>query len=195
MKKLIVAAAATSLFALTAYAAGANHSVDRAHSRVGFTAYTKLFNAKGTFKKWNGSAILDVENMANSKVSIDIETKSVDTDSSGRDEHLVKEDFFFSEKYPLATFRSTSFRTKDANNLVVTGDLTIRGVTKKIVVPFKFTEVEQMKKDGSKYVTRRARGAFRVNRHDFGINYKAGLLLPAIKKDIDIVFDVNFKLQ
>jgi polyisoprenoid-binding protein YceI len=190
----VLAALALALGLATSAAADVTaHKVDKSHSRIGFLAHTSLFDVNGRFKRWSAKAFFDPADLTKSKITLTVDTKSVDTDSDGRDGHLRREDFFYVEKFPKAKFVSKSFQ-QDGSDFSVTGDLTIRGVTKSVTVPFVWTEVDRhtKRKGGVVYTSRRAKGKVTVNRKDYGINYKAGLLLPSVKDNVDITFDVNF---
>ncbi len=189
LRRLLTLPALVALLALPASAAPVAIDLDRAHSKVGFVAYTKIFDAVGKFSSFRASGTLDPDNLPASRIKITIDVATVDTDNGTRDDHLRTEDFFHVDKFPNATFESTGIKpTKKADIYNVTGPLTIHGVTKTVTVPVTITKVET--KDGT--VHTRAKGAFRVKRQAFGLKYESGLLMPTIKDDVDITFDLNF---
>lgn len=183
---LLTAFALAVGLAAPAAAAPVAFTTDKAHSRVQFMAYTKLFDTLGVFKKWSVDAKIDPADLKTMALKVTVDVASVDTDNSSRDDHLRKEDFFHVKKYPKATFVAKKVEVKSEDEIVLTGPLTIRGVTKTISVP---TQVVRFEKKGRKVM--RLKGKFTVDRNTFGVDYKPGLLLPSIKDNVDISFDLN----
>ncbi len=106
------------------------YDLDTVHSHIDFSVrHLVVSKVKGRFKTWTGSLELDEENLTNSKVSVEIDVASVDTNEPQRDGHLRTGDFFEAEKHPKITFKSTSVAKKGESELAVTGDLTIKGHT------------------------------------------------------------------
>lgn len=146
---------------------------DTVHSSLAFSVrHLMISKVKGRFDKWSGTLELDDTSPAASKVSIRIETASVNTQDNQRDEHLRSADFFDAGNYPEVAFDSTAVKKLSELNYLVTGNLTIRGVTREIPV-----EVE---------VLGRARdpwGGFRagfsaktsIERKDFGLLFNVPL--------------------
>lgn len=113
--------------------------LDAAHSQVGFVArHAVVTKVRGAFSDVSGSATIDGANPAASSLSVEIQTASVSTRSEQRDAHLRSPDFFDVETYPTITFVATGFEITDPETVEVTGDLTIKGVTKPVTVPFTF---------------------------------------------------------
>jgi len=108
---------------------------DHAHSSIDFTVRHMLVSkVRGRFTKWTGKLETDEQNLTRSHFDIDIDAASVDTHEAQRDAHLRSADFFDTANHPRITFKSTSVKEKDAEHLVVTGDLTIRGTTRQVVL-------------------------------------------------------------
>jgi polyisoprenoid-binding protein YceI len=108
---------------------------DTAHSSIEFTAkHMMVTNVKGHFASFKGDAHIDEQNPANSKVDVTIDVASITTGNEGRDNHLRSPDFFDVAKFPTATFHSTSVEAVGQDRLRVTGDLTIRDVTKPVTL-------------------------------------------------------------
>jgi polyisoprenoid-binding protein YceI len=147
---------------------------DHAHSRIDFTVRHMLVSkVRGTFTKWTGSIELDEQDLSRSRVAVEIDVASVDTHEPQRDAHLRSGDFFEVDKHPLITFRSTRVEPKGADHLAVTGDISIRGVTRDVVL-----DVERggiVAKDP--WGKRRAgfTATAKINRKDFGVNFNQTL--------------------
>ncbi|MGW7050989.1 YceI family protein [Streptomyces sp. NPDC054887] len=115
------------------------YAIDPAHSSIGFTArHAMVTNVRGAFPEYSGSLRLDGTDPAASTASIDIKMASIDTGSADRDGHLRSADFFDAEQFPLMTFRSTSAEALGGSDYRITGDLTIKDVTRPISIDLEF---------------------------------------------------------
>ncbi|MFJ8585398.1 YceI family protein [Streptomyces sp. NPDC093595] len=115
------------------------YTIDPAHSSIGFTArHAMVTNVRGSFADYSGSLTLDGSDPAASAASIDVKIGSIDTGNADRDGHLRSADFFDAEQFPLMTFRSTSAEALGGSDYRITGDLTIKGVTKPISIDLEF---------------------------------------------------------
>ena len=149
------------------------YTLDPAHTRIGFVArHAMVTKVRGAFNEFEGTATLDGANPANSSVQVTINADSIDTRNAQRDGHLRSNDFLSMEEYPHITFSSTGVRQVDESTFEVTGDLTIKGVTNSITVPFSF---EGAAKDpfGNERVG--FEGSVTINRKDYGITWNATL--------------------
>ncbi len=109
-------------------------SLDPSHAQIGFSArHMMIYNVKGTFKQFKGGFELDESNTLVS-ANAEIEVSSIDTKIEKRDNHLRSSDFFDVSKFPKMTFRTTGIKKNDGQSFTVTGDLTIRGVTKTVTL-------------------------------------------------------------
>ena len=109
--------------------------LDQSHTNVAFKVrHLGISTVSGRFAKFSGSFRYDSANPAASRVDVTVDVASVDTDIDRRDEHLRSEDFFFVEKYPTMTFASREVERVDDTHFLVKGDLTIRGITKPVVL-------------------------------------------------------------
>ena len=116
-----------------------DYTIDPAHTRLGFSArHAMVATVRGSFTEFTGSAHVDTANPASSKVELSIVANSISTGNAQRDGHLLSGDFFETEQYPDITFTSTDV-TREGDDWTITGDLTIKGVTHSIAVPFEFT--------------------------------------------------------
>ena len=149
------------------------YTVDPAHTRIGFVArHAMVTKVRGLFDEFAGTAVLDGANPANSRVEVTIEAASIDTRNAQRDEHLRSNDFLAMQEYPKITFASTGVRQAGETTFEVTGDLTIKGVTNEITIPFEF---EGSAKDpfGNQRVG--FEGSVTINRRDYGVTWNAAL--------------------
>lgn len=134
MKKILPGLALASLLFTTGSAVAADYKIDKEgqHAFVNFRiqhlGYSWLY---GTFKDFDGSFTFDEANPAADKVNVIINTNSVDTNHAERDKHLRSAEFLNVAKFPKATFTSTSVK-KDGDELDITGNLTLNGVTKPV---------------------------------------------------------------
>ena len=149
------------------------YTLDPAHTRIGFVArHAMVTKVRGSFDEFAGTAVLDGANPANSRVEVTIEAASIDTRNAQRDEHLRGNDFLAMQEYPKITFASTGVRQAGESTFEVTGDLTIKGVTNEITIPFEF---EGSAKDpfGNQRVG--FEGSVTINRRDYGVTWNAAL--------------------
>lgn len=144
-------------------------AVDPVHSVVEFSAkHMMVATVKGHFRKFDATIQLDEQDPARSSVTASIDVASVDTGDARRDAHLRSDDFFNAEAFPAITFRSTRIEKVDDERWRIAGDLTIRDVTKEVVLD---TEFEGQIKDA--YGKQRAAFSAEttVNRKDFKLNW------------------------
>jgi polyisoprenoid-binding protein YceI len=155
-----IAAAATETFVF-----------DKAHSQVGFQIRHFLTKVEGRFRDYDGRIVIDRQNPANSRVDVTIQAASIDTGNEKRDADLKSANFFEVDKYPTIAFKSTKVTPNGKDLYLVTGDLTMHGVTKTIVVPVRhtgFLNLGKMEKAGFEVT-------FSLNRKDFGITWNRSL--------------------
>ncbi len=167
-----------------------DYTLDVSHSRLGFSArHAMVTTVRGAFKGFEGTATIDTANPAASKVSLSIDVASVDTGSADRDGHLKSGDFFDAETYPTITFASTEVEKVDEDTWAITGDLTIKGVTKPVTIPFEETGSAR---DPFGNLRVGFEGSTSINRKDWGLTWNAALetggvlVSEKIKLDFDI---------
>lgn len=172
MKKILTAVLFASLLAPAAWAAPQSFKVDGAHSAVTFSIRHFFSQVPGNFGKVSGQIVYDAENPAGSSVEIVVDATSISTANGDRDNHLRSPDFFDVAKFPTMTFKSTSVVAKDAKTLAVTGDLTIKGKTKRTTIDVKILGVMEL--GGGK-----AKGGFQadfvIDRKEFDITWNRTL--------------------
>jgi len=149
------------------------YTIDASHSRFGFVArHAMVTKVRGSFNDFEGTATIDGANPANSSVRVAIKVDSIDTRNAQRDDHLRTNDFLDAATYPEITFVSTSIRHDGGDDFEVTGDLTIRGVTKSISLPLEF-QGSATDPFGNARVG--FEGSVVINRKDWGVNWNAAL--------------------
>lgn len=194
MKKLILATAALLLVSASSFAQTQTWKPDKVHSKVGFSvSHLVVSEVEGKFSDYDVTLTTDAKGKLE-KVDAVIKVASITTDNVDRDKHLKSDDFFAVEKYPELTFVSKSIKASGKNGYKVTGDLTMRGVTKSVTLNTKFNG--QIKdpwgntKSGWVATTT-------VNRFDYGLQWnnalEAGGLV--VGKDVDISLKLEFGLQ
>lgn len=148
------------------------YAIDPAHSRVGFVArHAMVTKVRGAFNDVEGTATVGAD-LADARVDVTIRTASLDTRNEQRDGHVKSGDFLAVEEYPTITFVSTSVRATSESDLEITGDLTIKGVTKSVTVPFEFAG-GALDPFGNERIG--FDGGLSINRSDFGITWNAAL--------------------
>jgi polyisoprenoid-binding protein YceI len=111
-----------------------SYVIDPVHSSVGFSIRHFVAKVPGKFNKFNGTVTIDRENAANNRAEATIESASIDTGNQKRDDHLRTADFLDAARLPKITFKSTAWSKTGDDTYDVTGDLTIKDVTKPVVL-------------------------------------------------------------
>jgi len=150
-----------------------NYTFDVAHSRIGFVArHAMVTKVRGAFNEFEGSAAIDGDGPTKSTAKVTVKVASIDTRQAQRDGHLRTNDFLDAEKFPEITFVSTAIAHTGGNDFEVTGDLTIKGVTKSVVLPL---EYQGAAKDPYGNDRIGFEGSTSITRSDYGISYNAVL--------------------
>ena len=168
-------------------------NLDPAHSAAEFKVkHMMISNVKGHFTKLSGSLTLDESNLANSRVEATIDAGSIDTRDAQRDAHLKSADFFHVEKFPTLTFSSTGVRIIRDGELAVEGNLTVRGVTRKVVFAVEGPTPPTKDPWGNTRVAVSA--TTKINRKDFGLAWNAALETGGILvgDEVAITLDAEF---
>ena len=146
--------------------------VDKAHSEVDFQVRHLLTKVRGRFTDYSGTIEFDHENPSHSKVDFTIQAASINTAEPKRDEHLRSNDFFAADTFPTLTFTSTKIAPRKGDLYDVEGDLTIRGITKRVVLPV--THLGLAKDPwGNEKLAFEAETT--IDRKDFGLTWNAAL--------------------
>ena len=167
--------------------------LDPSHSEVSFTVkHLMISKVRGVFETFDVT-IVTAENPHDSTIEATIDVASVNTGNEGRDNHLRTSDFFLVEEHPTMSFVSTSF-DGEPDDFSVTGDLTLRGVTKSVVLKGEFGGIIT---DGYGNNRAGATATAKINRHDFGVNWNAALEAGGMTlgDDVTITLDLQVILQ
>jgi polyisoprenoid-binding protein YceI len=156
-----------------------SYVLDSAKSHIRFRAVSRFVEADGAFRHFTGELRLEPGRPETASGRIVVEVASIDTASQKRDDHLRSPDFFDAAHHPQAVFTLTTVRA-EGGQPVVTGDLTIRGVTRPLSVPVSVTVADD---------SVRAAGRFVVNRREFGIAYQ-GWLNP-VRDEVTVSFELT----
>ena len=168
-----------------------DYVLDVAHSRLGFVArHAMVTKVRGAFNDFEGTAHLDGDDPTKSSASVSIEVASVDTRQPQRDDHLRNNDFFDAATYPKITFVSTSVEKRSEENFRMTGDLTIKNVTRPVSVDFEYSGSAT-----DPYGNQRVgfEGSTVINRKDFGVNFNAVLETGGVmvSEKITLEFEIS----
>jgi polyisoprenoid-binding protein YceI len=177
---------ATTLSELTG-----QYALDPSHSRIGFVArHAMVTKVRGAFNEFVGTGFLDGDNPANSTVSVRIQVASIDTRNEQRDGHLRGNDFLDLATYPEILFESTAAEQVDDTTFRLTGDLTIKNVTKPVTVDFTF-EGAATDPFGNQRVG--FEGSVVINRKDYGVTWNAALETGGVlvSEKITLEFEVS----
>ena len=150
-----------------------SYVIDPGHTRIGFVArHAMVTKVRGAFNEFEGSAVVDGTDFTKSTGKLTIQAASIDTRNEQRDAHLRSNDFLAMEEYPQITFVATNVRQASPTTLELTGDLTIRGVTNSVTIPFEF---EGAATDPFGNLRVGFEGSAVINRKDYGITWNAAL--------------------
>ncbi len=191
MKRLIPAFAASAIalsLLAPARAAVETYQIDPVHSTVGFTIRHFFTKVPGVFTKFSGKIVVDRDNLENSSVEATIEVPSIDTRVEKRDDDLRSDHFFDATKFPAIVFKSKSWKKTGEDTFDITGDLTIHGVTKEVVLQAKSLGFGPGMKGA---MLSGWEAATTLNRNDFGITRYPKLL----GDDVPVTSNVEADLE
>ncbi|MCC3775404.1 YceI family protein [Streptomyces sp. UNOB3_S3] len=168
-----------------------DYTIDAAHSSIGFTVrHAMVTNVKGSFLQHEGTLHLDGAAPSRSTAELDIRIDSVDTGIKDRDGHLLSGDFFDAERFPLMTFRSTAAERVGGDRYRITGDLTIKDVTRPLSIDLEFngsaTDVYGNERVGFE-------GGAEILRSDWGLTWNAALEAGGVmvSDKVKLTFDIS----
>jgi polyisoprenoid-binding protein YceI len=194
IQRLAASIVALAVAGLAASAPAATYTINKPHTMSTFRIRHWVSNVEGRFDGIDGLIRYDPKTPAASSVEMTVDAKSVNTNNQSRDNDLRSDHFFDTERCPTLTFKSTKVVAKDPSHLDVTGDLTMRCVTKQVTVPVEFLGLQKMKEGAEKagFET-----SFTVDRKDYGIVWNqtldnGGVMLG---DDVKITISVEADLQ
>ncbi|WP_405573029.1 YceI family protein [Streptomyces sp. NBC_01167] len=168
-----------------------SYTIDPAHSSIGFTVrHAMVTNVRGSFGEFSGSLELNGTDPHHSTAEIDVTITSIDTGIADRDGHLRSGDFFEAEKFPLMTFRSTQAENLGGDTYRLTGDLTIKDVTRPLAIDLEFngsaTDVYGAERVGFE-------GSAEILRSDWGLTWNAALETGGVmvSDKVKLTFDIS----
>ncbi len=167
-----------------------DYTLDVSHSRLGFVArHAMVTKVRGQFAAFTGTARIDEATPADSKVDLTLDVASIETGNPDRNGHLTSGDFFDAETYPTITFTSTDVK-RDGSDWIIAGDLTIKDVTKSVVIPFEQTGSAR---DPFGNVRVGFEGETTINRKDWGLTWNAALETGGVlvSEKIKLEFDIS----
>lgn len=170
-------------------------NIDPTHSSVSFSIkHMMIAKVHGAFEKLSGALTLDSADITKSSIQTSIEAASINTREAQRDTHLKSADFFDVEKYPTLNFLSKKIE-RDGDDLKVTGDLTIHGVTKEVALAVEGPTAEITDPYGNIKIGISA--TTKIKRKDFGLGWNAALEAGGVLvgDDVAITLDVQFAKQ
>ena len=177
---LVALLTTSSVFAADTY------TIDPVHTSFGFTVkHMMISNVPGEFDKFNGQIIYGPTELADSKANVTIDVASINTRIAQRDAHLKSPDFFDAAKFPTITFVSTKFTPT-----AITGNLTMKGVTKEVVIPATISgPVKTMTGSNAIGIT----GWVTINRQDYGINWNKILDQGGVAVSNDVAIAISIE--
>jgi len=165
-------------------------NIDPTHTSIGFSVrHAMVSKVRGTFADFSGALTIDGVDLAASSAELTIQAASIDTQNADRDGHLVSADFLDVENFPTLTFTSTAV-TVDGPDVAVTGDLTIRGVTRSVTVNYEYIGTSM---DPFGFTRVGFEGTAKISRKDFGLTWNAALETGGVLvgDEITLVLDVE----
>ncbi len=158
---------------------------DAAHSEINFVAESRLLDAHGYWEKWDADIAFNPKDWDKSTVKLVIDANSVNTRVAMRDKHLRSKDFFNVDSFPQITFVSKIVNRVGDTKLNLTGDLTIRGVTKPVTIPATIVFWDDQSQTG------RVKGQFTIARSEYGISFNSRM--NPIAEDVAVAFNITFR--
>lgn len=186
MKKLFFTIA---LFTMAIITIAQNYTLDQNHTRVGFSVtHFGISQVEGRFKTFNVTMTSKKDDMNDAVVEMTADINSIDTDNEMRDKDMKSENWFDANKYPTLTFKSTSFKKTGDKNYKLTGNMTIRGVTKPITldVVYNGKAANPMTKKSSVGFTITGK----LNRKDFSVG--SGAASTVVSDEVDLRTNAEF---
>ncbi|MCC7384846.1 MAG: YceI family protein [Deltaproteobacteria bacterium] len=192
MRNLLVLGTLAGLALAPQLASASTWTTDPDHTEVGFSVrHMMISDVTGRFKTANATIQLDDKDATKSKVEVEVDVASIDTRNAKRDDHLRSADFFDAAKMPKMTFKSTSIK-KAGKGFKVTGDLTIRGITKPVTLDV--STLTNTVKDPWGMNRRAAVATAKISRKDFGLNWNKALETGGVLVGDEVTITISTEL-
>ena len=172
------------------HAAPSEWEIDRAHSAVYFDIRHTYATVRGQFDDFSGKFIFDPENIGASECGMEVKVKSINTNIRKRDDHLRSDEFFAVKEYPTMTFQTEKIRQVDGNRFQAEGKLTVRGITKKIVVPFTYFGMKENPLKPKQLVAG-FEAKFTIDRLQYDVGTGKYYEMGVIGKDVDVTITLE----
>ncbi len=192
MTRLLTTVSTIIALSLPALASATIWNIDPEHSNIGFKVrHLMISNVKGNFEKHKGVVEINDQDITKSRVEVSIDTASINTNVQKRDDHLRSAEFFDVAKYPTMTFVSKKIAKAGNDKLNVTGDLTLHGITREVVLDVEGPTGES--KDPWGVIRRGAVAGTKINRKDFGLVWNKALETGgvAVGDEITITLEIE----
>ncbi len=192
LPRTTIVAGLAAIFSLPVLAATSNWQIDPAHSSAQFAVrHLAISTVRGAFSSVKGAVQLDDKDVTKSSVDVTIDVSTVDTREPNRDKDLRSDHFFDVEHFPTMTFKSKKVEQLAPGKLKVTGDLTIRGVTKEVVLDLEGPTAPIKDPWGNQRMA--ATATTKINRQDFGVKWNAVMDNGGVVvgDDVSITIDVE----
>jgi polyisoprenoid-binding protein YceI len=174
MRRILIVSALIVTFSLPVFGQAAVYEIDSAHSSAQFAIrHLMVSTVRGDFRKVTGMANVDEKDVTKSTIEATIDVASINTGIAKRDEHLRSPDFFDAAQYPTMTFKSKKIEKIGEGKLKVTGDLTLHGTTKEVVLDFEGNLTPVKDPMGKTRIGGMA--TTKINRKDFGLAWNKAL--------------------
>jgi polyisoprenoid-binding protein YceI len=194
MKLSLKPAVAALVLAAPMVAFGAEYEIDPAHTSAQFAVkHMMVSTVRGAFQKVAGKVNIDETDITKSTVEATIDVASVNTRVEQRDNHLRSPDFFDVAKYPTITFKSTKVEKGAGEGMKVTGDLTIHGVTKPVVLEMEGLTPDV--KDPWGGTTRGGSATTKISRKDFGMTWNKAIESGGVLVGDDVAITLDFEMK
>jgi len=168
------------------------YQIDLAHSQVQFTVrHMMISRVRGMFEKFDGTFELDENNPAAARIEVAVETASINTRDEKRDGHLRSADFFESEKYPHMLFKSSRVELLDAEHAKLYGDLTIKDITRPVVLNVEFNGSAKSPWGTTSYGFN---ASTTINRKDWKLEWNVALETGGVLVGDDVKIDIELEL-
>lgn len=179
------------VFAATTITAQTNWSVDKSHSKVGFSvSHLVITDVDGFFKEYDANVTTKGDDFSTANIDFTVNTGSIFTDNDGRDKHLRSDDFFNTEKFPQMVFKGKSMKKVSDNKYKLVGDLTIRDVTRQVELDVKYNG---MVKDPWGNTKAGFKVTGEINRFDYNLKWNTAIETGAlvVGREVELVIDLQ----